>query len=203
MLQGDINSFSTFYFSSTNVILPMNLLTFKGTLHNNTTLLQWETANEINTSQFIVERSVDGRTFTRIGAVDATGSSANKYSLTDYEVSRQSSSILYYRLKILDKNDAYTYSKVVTISLPYITGALTVFPNPATNEVNAIINVPVDGNVKWNLIDNTGRVVNRNSAWVKKGSNTLVINVSKLSTGVYYLSVSGAEIAQKVKFQKL
>jgi len=203
MLQGNINSFSTFYFSSTNVILPLNLLTFKGALQNNATLLQWETANEINTSQFIVERSIDGRNFVRIGIVDAAGNNANKYSLTDYEASRQSSSILYYRLKIMDKNDAYSYSKVITISLPYVTGTLTVFPNPATNEVNAIIIAPVDGIIKWHLVDNTGRVVNRSSARVRKGTNTLIINIARLSTGFYYLSVSGAEIAQKIKLEKL
>jgi len=204
VLQGDINSFSTFYFSSSNVILPVNLLTFRGTLQNNSTLLDWETANEVNTSQFIVERSVDGNNFTRIGAVAAVGNNSNnKYSFTDYDASRQSSSVLYYRLKIMDNDGASTYSRVVTIILPYVTGRVSVFPNPALSQVKVTIVAPVDGIVKWNLIDNSGRVVVQNSTLVRKGNNSLVFQVDKLSTGFYYLSVLGAEIDQKVKLEKL
>jgi hypothetical protein len=48
VLQGTISSFSTFYFGSNSLItLPVNLLTFSGSLQaDNTTLLKWETANE-------------------------------------------------------------------------------------------------------------------------------------------------------------
>jgi hypothetical protein len=205
MLQGNITSFSSFYFSSSNIILPLNLLTFKGSLQNNATLLEWETSNEINTSQFIIERSIDGLNFSHIGSATAAGNNTgnNKYSFIDYEATQQSSSILYYRLKILDKDGAYTYSKVVTISLPYITGKVTVSPNPASTEVKVAIIAPVEGKLQLNLIDNTGRVVIRNSLWLKKGNNNLSINIGSLSTGFYYLSVAGAEIDQKIKLEKL
>jgi hypothetical protein len=69
--------------------------------------------------------------------------------------------------------------------------------------VKVTIVAPVDGIVKWNLIDNSGRVVMQNSTLVKKGNNSLVFQVDKLSTGFYYLSVLGAEIDQKVKLEKL
>jgi glucose/arabinose dehydrogenase len=205
MLQGNITSFSTFYFSSTNVTLPLNLLVFRGSLQNSTTILDWETANEINTSQYIIERSIDGRNFERIGTVASVGNnnSNNKYSFTDYDVARQSSSILYYRLKMMDKDGAYTYSKVVTITLPYITGKVTVFPNPASNKVNVTVTAAVDGEVQLNLIDKTGRIVIQNSGWVKKGNNNFDINIGMLSAGFYYLSVVGSEINQKVKLEKL
>jgi hypothetical protein len=103
----------------------------------------------------------------------------------------------------LDKDGAFNYSKVITISLPFITGKVTVFPNPALNKVNVSIVAPVDGKVKWNLIDNAGRVVIQNSAGLRKGNNSLDINIGNLSTGFYYLSVAGAEIDQKVKLEKL
>ncbi len=204
MLQGNINSFSSFYFA-TSVILPLNLLTFQGSLQNNATLLEWETANEINTSHFIVERSVNGQNFEQIGAVSAVGNSGsdNQYSFTDYDATHQSSSILYYRLKMVDKDGVYTYSDVVTISLPFITGKVSAFPNPASNAVKVTIMTPADGKINWNLIDNTGRVIIQNSAELKKGNNVLSINIGNLSTGFYYLSVSGAGIDQKVKLEKL
>jgi glucose/arabinose dehydrogenase len=205
VLQGNITSFSSFYFSSSNVTLPLDVLTFTGSLQNNATLLDWETVNEINTSLFIIERSIDGQNYVRIGAVAATGNSNsnNKYSFTDYDVASQLSPVLYYRLKMTDRDGAYTYSKVITISLPYITGKVTVFPNPASNKVNVTISAAADGKVQLSLIDNTGRVVIQNSVRVRKGNNSMDINIGTLSAGVYYLSVTGAEVDQKVKLEKL
>jgi hypothetical protein len=206
VLQGTVSSFSTFYFGpSTMTTLPLNLITFKGSLRNNITLLDWETANEINTSNFLVERSTDGRNFQQIGTVTATGNTSvnNKYSYADYDVTRQSSSVVYYRLKIVDNDGSYTYSDIVTITLPFITSKVALFPNPAAHEVNVTITTAVDGKVKWQLIDNAGRIVNHNSIAAKKGNNNIVINLNRLSTGTYFLIVSGADIDQKVKLEKL
>lgn len=205
MLQGDISSFSSFYFASANITLPLNLLTFKGTLQNNATLLEWQTGNEINTSKFVVERSTDGQNFQPIGTVMAAGNSStnNKYSFIDYDVSRQSSSIVYYRLKMVDNDGAYTYSDIVTITLQYMTSRATLFPNPASHEVTVSIIAVVDGKIKWNLIDNTGRIVAHSSLLAKKGNNNVVINLNNLAKGTYYLSVSGAGIDQKLKLEKL
>jgi len=206
VLQGTIGEFSSFYFGNSAIIpLPLNLLTFKGSLQNSTTVLEWVTENEANTSKFIVERSTDGRNFQQIGTVLAAGNSSvnNKYSFTDYDVTRQSSSVVYYRLKMVDSDDAYKYSSVVTITLPDVTSRVALFPNPASHEVNVTITTAIDGKVKWQLIDNAGRIVNHSSITAKKGNNNLVINLNRLSTGTYFLIVSGADIDQKVKLEKL
>ena len=204
VLQGDITNFSSFYFASANITLPVNLLSFKGSLQSNGTLLEWETANEVNTSQFVLERSLDGQSFKQIGTVAATGTDGkNKYNYIDYEAMQQSSLVLYYRLKMVDKDGSYTYSDVVTITLPSVTGNISVFPNPARKEIKVTVAVPADGKVQWNITDNTGRVVLQNSVALKKGNNNTSINVSNLSGGIYYLNMSGAGINQKVKFEKL
>jgi glucose/arabinose dehydrogenase len=206
MLQGDITSFSSFYFASSNIPLPLNLLTFKGSLKNNATLLEWETSNEMNTSKFAVERSADGRNFKQIGTVTAVGNGGggnNKYSYTDYDVTRQPSSVVYYRLKIVDIDGSYTYSDIVTITLPLVTSKVALFPNPAAHEVNVTITTTVDGKVKWQLIDHAGRIVAHNSIGVKRGNNNVVISLNRLSSGTYFLIVSGADIDQKIKLEKL
>jgi hypothetical protein len=206
VLQGTIGEFSSFYFSNSAIIpLPLNLLTFKGSLRNNATLLEWETANEINTSNFVVERSTDGRNFQQIGTVAANDNSGinSKYSYTDNDVTRQSSSIVYYRLKMVDNDASYTYSDIVTITLPFITSKVSLFPNPAAREVNVTITSAVDGKVKWQLIDNAGRILNHNSLVAKKGNNNIMINLNRLSAGTYFLIVTGGDIDQKVKLEKL
>jgi hypothetical protein len=183
----------------------MDLIYFKGSLQNNATYLDWETANEVNTASFLVERSTDGNNFNTIGTVAAHGNATGtfQYAYIDNDVTRQSSLVIYYRLKLVDIDGAYKYSNIITISLADITGAVTASPNPMSNEVNVTMQAATAGTAQWKLIDNTGRVVLQNTAELRKGNNSLVINVSKLSVGLYYLSVSGAGIDQKIKLQKL
>jgi PQQ-dependent dehydrogenase (s-GDH family) len=209
VLQYDnLTSFSSFYFSSSNIALPVELVTFSGSLQNNNiVLLKWKTENEVNTSHFMVERSIDGYRFNDIGTISANGNNNGSsfiYSFTDADAGNQQSLLLYYRLKLVDINGSFKYSNVITISLADITGKLTVSPNPVVNELKVNILAPADGRIQWKLIDNTSRVILQNSEHVKKGNgNSFIINMNKLSRGSYYLNVSGAGIDQKIKLQKL
>jgi trimeric autotransporter adhesin len=205
VLQGNIAGFSSFYFASANITLPLQLIYFTGTLKNNATLLNWETENEKNVSSFVVERGIDGRNFSGIGSVAAIGNttSRSQYAYIDYDVTKLSSPVVYYRLRMVDIDGAFTYSQVVAISLADITGRVSVFPNPASQKVTVSINAPVSGKVNWKLTDNTGRIVLQNTDMLRQGNNNLQIDVNRLTGGVYYLSISGAGIDQKVKLQKL
>ena len=207
MLQADISGFSSFYFASSNITLPLDLLTFKVNLiNNNAALLQWQTANEINTSYFTVERSSDANTFLPIGEVKAHGSnnSTTLYSYTDNNILNFSSPVIYYRLKMTDQDGSFKYSGIVSVTITYITGKVTVAPNPVINDVKVNVSSAEDGKVQWKLIDNAGRVLFQNSTHVKKGiANSITISMDKLASGSYFLSVSGAGIDQKIKLQKL
>jgi len=71
------------------------------------------------------------------------------------------------------------------------------------HEVNVTITTAMDGKVKWQLIDNAGRIVIHNSIAAKKGNNGVIINLNRVSAGTYFLVVSGADINQKNKMQRL
>lgn len=201
-----VASFSTFFFANSAITtLPIQLLTFTGNLVDDATLLNWTTSSEVNTAQFVVERSENGTDFTAIGTVAAAGNSTSPldYNFTDNNIAALSASTVYYRLRIEDTNGQFVYSKLVSVSLAYITGAAKVFPNPATDKINVTIGAVSDGQVIWKLSDNAGRTVLQNTAQAKQGRNNFVINTSKLSSGIYYLKVSGAGIDQIIKIQKL
>ncbi|MBS1574180.1 MAG: PQQ-dependent sugar dehydrogenase [Bacteroidetes bacterium] len=206
VLQGTINSFSSFYFSSGPItILPVTLLSFTGDFENNAALLRWTTEKEVNTSQFVIERGTNGRDFVSIGTVAAKGNSSSSinYTYSDNDIMKQSSSIVYYRLKMMDKDNAFKYSDVVKITLPFTSGRVNLFPNPATEEVNVAVDAPFDGKAQWKLMDNTGRIILQSKESLKKGNNNFAISISKLSTGIYYFVISGAGIDQQIKLQKL
>lgn len=204
VVQADITSFSSFYFGSSNITLPLKLISFYGNYINRTTLLKWETESERNTDYFVIERN-SGNGFRIIGNIPANVNSNNRsfYTYTDRDASIQNADIIYYRLKIVDKNGNYSYSPVVAISLGGLITKVSVFPNPVNaGEVRVNISIPFEEIVSWKLVDNTGRVVLNNTVQLHRGNNSMTIDVNMLPAGVYYLSVSGTGLDQKVKLQK-
>ncbi|HET6996862.1 MAG TPA: PQQ-dependent sugar dehydrogenase [Chitinophagaceae bacterium] len=200
-----VPSFSTFFFANSALTtLPVQMLSFTAALVNNAGQLNWTTASEINTARFEVERSLDGNSYSYIGSVTASGNSsiAIDYSYIDNDAITQSAPIIYYRLKIVDKDGNYDYSNVVTITLADMAGRVTVFPNPATEKTNITVGALTDGQVHWRIVDNAGRTVMASSVQVKKGRNNFQVNVAKLSAGIYHLTVSGAGVDKQVKIQK-
>ncbi|MBK8607647.1 MAG: T9SS type A sorting domain-containing protein [Chitinophagaceae bacterium] len=112
--------------------------------------------------------------------------------------------ILNYRLKIIDKDGAFSYSAIVSISVNDRSSIVSVFPNPVSNgEANVSISATSDGLAHWKLIDNAGRTVMSSDVQLRSGNNSMKINVSSLTSGMYHLSIVGPGIDQKVKLQKL
>ena len=206
VLQINVPSFSSFYFAGSNVNLPLSLLSFTGSLQNNSiALLNWKTTNEINTSRFLVERSIDGTHFNQIGIVNASGNTTAdvNYTFKDFDVANQSSQNVFYRLKMVDIDAKYTYSNTVRIALPGTKGIITVSPNPAAEDIKATIVSAADCNATWQVIDNAGRLVMQNTVLLKKGDNDLKINLQGIPSGSYYLKIEGTCIDLKTRFQKL
>jgi trimeric autotransporter adhesin len=194
VLQTAVTSFSSFYFAAKSVLLPVDQLTFSGVLQSNlAALLKWQTENEINTANFELERSTDGNNFKQIAVVKAAGNSSSifEYAHTDNDAADQQSTILYYRLKIINTNGSFKYSNIINISLP-TKASVTVVPNPVLNDVRGNILSPVNGNVAL-----------QTSMLVKKGNNNFVQNINSLASGAYYLAITGNGINSRTKFQKL
>ncbi len=110
-------------------ILPVELLSFTGKAIHTGNQLDWSTASETNSAQFIVERSTDGERFIAIGALEAMGTS---YTTVDYSfLDRDAPEALsYYRLRMVDTNGEEELSEVVSVMRRSV-GSISVFPNPA------------------------------------------------------------------------
>lgn len=207
VLQADnITSLSSFYFGAGNLTLPLNLLTFTGQYKNGSSNLKWETTSEINTDHFIIERSLPDGNFEAIGKVVAKGSSNQKatYQYADEKIAALGVPFVMYRLKIVDRDDEYTYSHVVTIHVPDILiTTINIFPNPANNKTIVSITSPRDQKITWQLIDNAGRTVLSNHGQIRKGNNNITIDLGKVPAGSYFLQVNGQYVNNIQKLQKL
>lgn len=167
--------------------LPIHFINFSGTLINNDVHLNWQTAQEQNASYFIIERSVDALHFDSINKVNAIGNSiyVSNYIFTDKKVNQLASTNFYYRIKEVDKDGKFQYSKIVKIPLSHENVSMVIAPNPATNNLNIYFNNYV-GNVKLRIYDLTGRLINM---WEQRitGNNTS-FNTTKLKSGAYIIN---------------
>jgi trimeric autotransporter adhesin len=207
VLQGSISSFSTFYLGSpASGTLPLQLLTLTGSLQeNNAALLQWTTSNEINTSHFVVERSIDGNNFSYTGIVYTAGNRDTKtsYSFTDVNIGTQPASIIYYRLKIFDNDGKYSYSKIISIVLNRNIDVL-LFPNPVKQILNIRLVGQETNQVLVQIMDLTGRVIHSEKSMITQNS-MIHIDVKHWKQQVYILKVinSKHEVIITRKFEKM
>jgi photosystem II stability/assembly factor-like uncharacterized protein len=109
--------------------LPVELLSFTGKNNKENNILEWITSSEINNSGFEVERSADGKDFSKIGFVEGHGNSTiqNEYYFTNYSIDET----YYYRLKQLDFDGKYSYSNTIVISTRK--KSFFLFTNPLSN----------------------------------------------------------------------
>jgi len=172
---------------------PVTLKSFGVVGKYNAALLNWSTATELDIDHFNVQHCTDGSSFISIGTVKAIGNGANSYAFTD---GKPTNGTNYYRLESVDKDGATSYSKVVSVQLSIINYQLSVYPNPAKD------NITIKGSNIYNVqvIDNIGRVVRGVSL---KDANNPTLSVSGLAAGVYHLRIQTTDgIVSEVGFVK-
>ena len=77
--------------------------------------LYWKTGTETNLRTFTIERKTVNGNFIQIAEISPKGSNSD-YSYVDDNLYKSTSNVFVYRVKIVDNNDSYTYSKELTVS---------------------------------------------------------------------------------------
>ncbi|MDB4533703.1 T9SS type A sorting domain-containing protein [Vicingaceae bacterium] len=162
--------------------LPVELLSFEAECSDNNVALNWVTASEINNDYFTIERSPDADNFETVGTVNGSGNGNNSnYTLND---DNPISGTTYYRLKQTDFNGAFEYHGVRAVTCEQ-TNSVSIYPNPATNQIIIKgIAYELEEIVIYNTLgQNVTLLINQ----VITNENQLVIDMSKLNTGMYYV----------------
>jgi trimeric autotransporter adhesin len=202
-LQANIQSFSSFYFFNTSSTLPVDFITISAAEKNNAANIQWTVTNQGNISSYIVERSIDSRNFDAVGTVAAVNGNGDiKYSFTDYNAARFSS-VVYYRVRAVEQSGQFKFTNIVNVAFgAVIKEMITLYPNPANDKTSLSVASNKDETAQVRVIDNTGRVVNQRFINIVKGKNNFELSISNLSTGLYYIEITGKTINQKIKLIK-
>ncbi len=167
--------------------LPVELTYFQTQATDNQKVsIKWETAMEINSSYFILERSRDAVNYKSIANIEAAGSSSSKitYSFTDESALFGTN---YYRLSQIDKDGTQQVFRPQAVVIDDAYVAFGVFPNPL---IGSSFSVKVEDSDEANLklVDFSGRVINLN---INKLTQTIleIMPSESLNFGTYILEV--------------
>lgn len=181
--------------------LPVSLTQFEGVISEKQVLLKWATVEETGSDYFVVERSLDAKSWNEIGTLPAHKESdvIVKYELNDaYPVG----GLNYYRLKMVDRDGSYAYSDIKVVR--FGNGGLLAlsYPNPVSNEL-FIESTYLIGAQGFQISDVQGRLL-LNESLVTTAVTKLekrAVNVSDWNEGVYLVTVickDGSRIQDRV-----
>lgn len=194
------NSRSTFSYAGCS--LPLTLLSFTGAVNGKEVQLQWVTTTEINTKNFVVQRSTDAMNFENIGVVNAAGNSAQKtsYQFNDAGFNKGANKI-YYRLQMVDNDGKFAYSKIASVIILPDGKLFIVYPNPVKDNLFITTNSTLSM-AEIKIMDQTGKMVFRQQVENIQANNSTKINIANLQKGIYYLQLISGSNVQSTKFIK-
>ena len=158
---------------------PVGLVDFAGMQTPEGNKLVWTTSWESNNKGFVIERSDNARRFSQIGWV--AGNSDSKAHLSYSFIDSQKTGLAYYRLKQMDWDETFTYSRIIAVSDGATQKPGYVYPNPARGHL-------VIGN---DIGDKSYRLLNKQGVSVMESAilPNRTVDVSKLPNDLYFLEV--------------
>jgi len=200
---------------NSNPALPVELTSFTGLTVDGKVELSWTTATEVNNYGFEIQKSEDrsqNSEWEPIGFVlgHGTTNSPKEYSFTDSDL--PDANEVSYRLKQIDNDGTFAYSKIVTVDLTTITdvndnGIVYEFalgqnyPNPFNPATTIRFSIASDSRVNITVSNVLGQLVmelvndNRSA-----GNHEITFNANDLATGVYLYKINAVSIDGKTNF---
>lgn len=212
-----LKTFSEFWLSKGFVgnpgALPVELVSFNARKkqddeHSKDVIVEWETASEENFDHFDVEVAVgdeaykQGR-FVRLVQVFGEGNlkSGRKYEYVDQTPGKWGN--LYYRLKMMDIDSTYQYSRVRPVAFGG-QSEWSVYPNPSKGVFYLGDDVPASRSVSVNVYDLHGRILKQLAGDALKPDKKRMVDLSgrEFEEGMYVLEVVNGETKQAFQVLK-
>lgn len=174
-------------------VLPVKLKSFTAQAQSTRVALKWSTAEEINSSHFVVERSSNARTWSLIQTIPARGAAADYTALDAAPASGDN----FYRLQSVDHDGQTEYSPVLKVARSRSLAAY-ISPNPATSGVTVSLSTAATAPVQLQLVAASGQVVRQ--AVFARGSSLLRLGLEGTRPGIYTLVLrEGALVIEATK----
>lgn len=159
--------------------------------------ISWSTSTEINNAFFEIEKTKDNRNYTTIGNVAGAGnkSSVSHYQFIDFEPSNE---VVYYRIKQVDYDGKFDYSKIVTVKRDNKLDELGVYPNPAVAQINIEFKRSLKTTGMYTVSNSFGQIVKQGD--IASNLDGYSLKVDDLGPGLYYFDLNEGSSHQHKEF---
>lgn len=182
--------------------LPVELIEFEGRNMTGDVSLIWATASEINSSHFEIEKSNDGKDWSSIGELESQHNSVemNTYFFVDQEINNEMN---YYRLKMVDLDETFEYSDIITVIVNEFRRITEVeaYPNPTVDHIKIDIHTSESKKLNIDLVNANGNII-KQSVVTTEGEKSQEMDMSEYAAGIYYLVVNDGKNTQTHKIVK-
>ena len=202
---GGSNGYSSYYIGLDDVsftpgTLSANFLNFDGAVKDSRVLLNWSTSSELNNKGFDVERSTNAQDFTAIGFVQGNGTTAIKSNYNFTDGNKFLSGNIYYRLKQIDLDDKYKYSKIIQVNIQN-TFKWGIYPNPVVTDSWLQLQLAEKSKVSIQLVTANGSILQSvDKGLLQPGTYSVPLNLNNAAKGTYFarLIVNGKTYSQTI-----
>lgn len=177
--------------------IPVKLISFTGERRRGVSRLKWVTENEYDADHFEIQRSSGGG-FATIGMTTARNlNSLQEYFFNDSSVLQ---GIAYYRLKTVDNDGKFVFSKIISLSddgnAVYALSAV----NPAQGEIKLWNRGTQGGEFRYDLYTSGGQLLAYGQVTIQAGGTAVIALPATLAGGIYQLQLSSGSyrMAQKI-----
>ncbi len=171
----------------TDIALPVHLLSFSGMVLNGAVKLLWEMAKEDDVLNYVIERSLDGKTFSETYTTPNVHTSM--YHFIDYDLVIN---IQFYRIRFDLLDGTQEYSKIEAVNTKTTNyNSLHIYPNPSKGIVHidwSLNDAVTKQNIFINVVDITGKIVQQRFVATKVTGNT-TLDLNGLMSGVYHIVI--------------
>lgn len=188
--------------------LPVELISFVASDEKSAIFLKWKTATEVNNYGFEVEKAIKNyelriMNWSKVGFVEGSGTSnaPKEYSFADKNITVGKYS---YRLKQIDRNGSFSYSKEVSIDVgvrPKVFSLSQNYPNPFNPTTNLRFTISNLQFVTLKVYDVLGQeVASLVNESLSPGNYSVQWDATKSPSGVYFarLVSGGARLVTKM-----
>jgi uncharacterized delta-60 repeat protein len=191
---GNQYSFALARYLASGEVLAINTSSFSAFKKQSSVLLNWQAAPNKEYNHFIIERSnYNGREFKEIGYIRARNTDLTQlYSYEDFSPVNDKN---YYRLKQVDNENKFTYSKILLIDFSY-KDFIKLYPNPASDFIR------LEG---MNAASKTISIFDLNGHMLKSVmtfNTDFIYNINQLPAGIYYVKIKTNNDVKTLKFEK-
>jgi hypothetical protein len=177
-------------------VLPVTLTSFTAQKEGKTAQLNWATTEETNSDYFEIQHSVNGKEWNALKQI-ASHKESTTLQTYNFTHSNPVNGENLYRLKMVDKDQTFAYSRMQSIRMDGLESDYSVYPNPVTDKLFIRDFVQV---TQVKIVDLTGRSVYQSTA-----AATGEINLTNLATGIYVVNITrsnGQKSSQKIVISK-